>query len=274
MSIYRSKPGFPSIVDLLLRSARQRPRVHLRSLTRAEFRPEGMREWHALACRLMAEDFEHFCAHARTNDVVHLFHRADTGALVGFQLWRSVPIDLPRSRAILGGKLRIEPAFRGRALHLLSGLYFFLQSKARSPRTRFYRLSVASLFGFVSLTEALHGYRLLDPNANSAEERAVTAVFVDSAAENHYRVEPGSSRVFVDIRMTADTLAGFGPSYFQRPAARRYAAANPGYRDNGCYVAFWFRFTPANLLALTRAITRKLWRPAAPEKQFAGSGSQ
>jgi hypothetical protein len=60
--------------------------------------------------------------------------------------------------------------------------------------------------------------------------------------------------------MTPETLAGFGPSYFDRPAARRYAEVNPGYRSNGCYVGFWCRFTPANLLSLIQAIRRKLWR--------------
>jgi hypothetical protein len=39
-----------------------------------------------------------------------------------------------------------------------------------------------------------------------------------------------------------------------------YASANPGFRTNGCYLGFWFTFTPANLLALTRAIRRKLFR--------------
>src|SRR5262249_61748474 len=123
---------------------------------------------HALANRLLAEDFEHFCVHARTNDVVHIYERADTGAPVGFQFWRTADMELPGCRAVFGGKLRVEPAFRRRGLHLRSGLRFYLETQLRYPRTRFYRLSLASMFGFVSITSALAGYRLVGPHGAGA----------------------------------------------------------------------------------------------------------
>ena len=44
--------------------------------------------------------------------------------------------------------------------------------------------------------------------------------------------------------------------FFERPAARVYAALSPQFRTNGCYAAFWFRFTPANLAALIRKLRR------------------
>jgi hypothetical protein len=249
-----------STIDLLLRVARGRPGVRMETLWRQDFTDERIAELHAMACRLMAEDLAHFRVHAETNDVVHIFRRVDTGELVGFQFWRTTPMSLPGCRVILGGKLRMLPELRGRGLHLLSGLLFFLHNKARHPLTRYYRLSIASLFGFVSITEALQHYRVLDPHDGSPEGKAVAAAFNERAAESHYRVDPETGLIFVDIFMTPETLAGFGPSYFERPAARRYAEINPGYRSNGCYVGFWCRFTPANLLSLTRAIARKLRR--------------
>lgn len=252
--------GFMSAIDLLLRSAPRRPAVRMETLWRRDFTDERIEALHALACGLMAEDLAHFRVHADTNDVVHVFRRVDTGALVGFQFWRTVPMALPGCRAIVGGKLRVLPGFRGRGLHLLSGLLFYLQNRTRHPLTRYYRMSIASLFGFVSITETLQRYRVLDPRERSAEGRAVAAAFASMAAESHYRVDPDTGLVFVDIFMTADTLAAYGPSYFERPAAVRYAEINPDYRSNGCYVGFWFRFTPANLLSLMRAIGRKLWR--------------
>lgn len=246
-------------VDLLLRAARSRPGVRMEVLWRRDFTDERIAELHAMSCKLMAEDLVHFRVHAQTNDVVHVFRRVDTGELVGFQFWRTAPMQLASCRAIVGGKLRMLPEFRGRGLHLLSGLSFFLQSKARSPLTRYYRLSIASLFGFVSITEALQEYRVLDPRDQSREGRAVAAAFSELAEESHYRVDPATGLVFVDIFMTPETLAGFGPSYFERRAARRYAEINPSYRSNGCYVGFWCRFTPKNLLALTRTIGLKLF---------------
>jgi hypothetical protein len=247
-------------IDLLLRAASRSPGVRMETLGQQQFTDERIAELHAMACRLMAEDLAHFRVHAETNDVVHVFRRVDTGELVGFQFWRTAPMSLPGCRAILGGKLRMLPEFRGRGLHLLSGLLFFLQTKARHPLTRYYRLSIASLFGFVSITETLQQYRVLDPHDGSPEGKAVAAAFAERAAESHYRVDPETGLIFVDIFMTPETLASFGPSYFDRPAARRYAEINPRYRSNGCYVGFWFRFTPANLLSLTRAIGRKLRR--------------
>jgi hypothetical protein len=249
-------------VDLLLRAARARPGVRMEIVRRRDFTAERVAELHAMASELMAEDLAHFRVHADTNDVVHVFRRIDTGQLVGFQFWRTASMTLPNCRAIVGGKLRVLPDFRGRGLHLLSGLLFFLQSKAQSPLTRYYRLSIASLFGFVSITEALRDYRVLDLSDRSAESGAVASAFAELAAESHYQLDPQTGLIFVDIFVRPETLADFAPSYFDRRAARRYVEVNPGYRTNGCYVGFWCRFTPFNLLSLTRTVLRKLSRPA------------
>jgi hypothetical protein len=259
-----SFPVTATLTDLLLRSARQEPGVRLETRWRPDFTDACIEELHALACGLMAEDLAHFRVHAETNELVHVFRRRDTGEAVGFQFWRTAPMALPGCRAIVGGKLRMRPGFRNRGLHLLSGLLFFLQVKARDPLTRYYRLSIASLFGFVSITESLRDYQVLDPRDHGPEGRAVTAAFAALAAGSHYRLDPDTGLIFVDIFMTPETLAGYSSSYFDRPAVRRYVAINPGYRTNGCYVGFWFRFTPANLLSLARAIRRKLWRPPGP----------
>jgi hypothetical protein len=228
-----------------------------RSVPRSGFTPALLGSLHALANRLLAEDADHFRVHAETNDVVHVYERRDTGAPVGFQFWRTAAMALPGCRAVIGGKLRIDPAFRRRALHLRSGLRFYLECQLRHPRTRFYRLSLASLFGFVSITSALSDYRRFDPAAADPEGRAIRGVFERLAAESHFVLDPITGLIAVGIQMTAQTLAQFPAAYYERPAAQAYARANPGWRDNGCYVGFWFRFTPANLWALTRAIASK-----------------
>ncbi|XYI01377.1 hypothetical protein ACMHYB_17140 [Sorangium sp. So ce1128] len=253
------------MLNLLLRLSPLRPAVRLEVLRRRDFTEPRLRELHALSTALMAEDFEHFRVHAATNDVVHVFRRADTGAIVGFQFWKTAPLTLPRSLAIVGGKLRIAPAFRTRGLHLVSGLLFLLDTKRRAPRTRLYRLSIASLFGFVSITEALAHYQLFDPGRRGGEEEeAVRAAFLALAGESDFRVDEETGLFFVNIFMTEETRSRYPPRYFDRPAARRYAAVNPGFRTNGCYVGFWFRFTRDNVLAMTRAIATRLFRPAAP----------
>lgn len=248
----------PHALNLLLRLSSLRPAVRLETLWRRDFSEERLRELHAMASALMAEDFDHFRVHAETNDLVHVFRRADTGAIVGFQFWKTAPIGLPRSRAIVGGKLRVLPEFRSRGLHLVSGLLFFLEVKRRDPFTRYYRLSIASMFGFVSITEALAEYQLFDPRRRGGEDEAVRAAFLALAAESHFRVDEETGLFFVNIFMTEETLGRYPPRYFEKPAARVYASINPEFRSNGCYAGFWFRFTRANLIAMSRVIVRKL----------------
>ena len=129
-------------------------RVRIRSVPRADFSPALLAELHALSDRLMREAFDHFEVHARTNDVVHVFERRDTRAVVGFQFWKTMPVDLPRARAIVGGKLRILPEYRRQGLHLRSGLRFYAAARRSWPLSRFYRISLASIFGFTSIASA------------------------------------------------------------------------------------------------------------------------
>jgi len=90
--------------------------VRARSIPRRRFTPELLDSLYTLANRLLSEDAAHFRVHAETNEVVHIYERADTGAPVGFQFWRTAPMDLPGCRALIGGKLRVDPAFRRRGL--------------------------------------------------------------------------------------------------------------------------------------------------------------
>jgi hypothetical protein len=228
-----------------------------RSVPRRAFTPALITSLHGLANRLLAEDAAHFAVHAETNDVVHVYERVDTGEPVGFQFWRTAELALPGCRALIGGKLRIDPAFRRRALHLRSGLRFYVECQLRHPRTRFYRLSLASMFGFVSITSALARYHWFDPSAQDPEGRAIRGAFQRLADQSHYTLDPTTGLFYVGIHMTPQTLARYPASYFERPEARAYAAANPAWRSNASNLGFWFRFTPENLASLARTIVRK-----------------
>ena len=231
--------------------------VRTRSIPRCSFTPELLRSLHALADRMLSEDVEHFRIHAETNDVVHIYERTDTGAAVGFQFWRTAAMDRRDRRVLIGGKLRIDPAFRRRALHLRSLVRFYLENQLRHPRTRFYFLAVASLFGFVSIASALADYRVFDPSAIDAEGRAMRRAFEAQAARSRHRLDEVSGLFAVGITITEQTLAQYAPAYFERPEARAYIRVNPGWRGNGHNVGIWFRFTPANLARLASTIVRK-----------------
>lgn len=239
------------------------PRDRIHAIPCRAFTDELMARLHELSNRILPEDAAHFRVHADTNEVVHIFEHG--GAIVGYQFWRTAPFDLPGARVILGGKLRVLPEHRRRALHLRSGLRFFLACKLRHPLTRYYRLAVASLFGFVSITSALAEYRIFDPRPRpgDAEGEALRAAFARIAAENDFRIDPETGLMFVDIGIAPETLAQYPEGYLDRPEARVYTRVNPGWRDNRCDVAFWFRFTPRNLLSLVRKI-RRARRRASP----------
>jgi hypothetical protein len=239
------------------------PRDRIRAIPRRAFTDELIGRLHEFSNRILPEDLAHFRVHADTNEVVHIFEHGD--AIVGYQFWRTAPFDLPGARVILGGKLRVLPEHRRRALHLRSGLLFYLACKLRHPLTRYYRLAVASLFGFVSITSALAEYQIFDPRPRpgDAEGEALRAAFARIAAENHFRIDPETGLMFVDIGIAPETLAQYPEAYLDRPEARVYARVNPGWRENRSDVAFWFRFTPHNLLSLLRKIRRAARGPAA-----------
>jgi len=228
----------------------------IRAIPRRAFTEELIAGLHELSDRILPEDPAHFRVHAHTNEVVHVFEHG--GVMVGYQFWRTAPLTLPGSRVILGGKLRVLPQHRRQALHLRSGLRFFLGCKLRHPFTRYYRVAIASLFGFVSITAALAEYRIFDPRPRpgDAEGVALRAAFARFAAESNFRIDPQSGLIFVDIGIAPETLAEYPQSYLDRPEARVYAQINPGWRHNRCDVGFWFRFTPRNMVSLVRRIRR------------------
>jgi hypothetical protein len=245
------------VIDLLLRLSKHRPRVRLETVRCSTLSDERIRELYELANQLAAEDLEHFTIHARVNELVHVFRRADTDDVVGFQFWRTMPMNLPRSRLAPAGKLRIAPEFRNRGLHLLSMVLFFLRNKVGHPRTRYYCTEMASVLGFISVTEALRKHTVFDPSARDPEGRAIREAFEAQTKENHFELRD-DGLFFVDIFLTADTLGRYPDSFWERPAAQAYASVNPDFRTNGCYAGFWFRFTPGNVASLSRRIARKL----------------
>lgn len=230
--------------------------VRLQTVRRADYHDAFLRDLYALSSVLTDERWDAFRIHADTTALVHVFQDVRTGAPVGFQFWRVVAMELPRSYAILGGKLRVHPDFRRRGLHILSALLFYLRCKARHPGARFYRLSAAALFGFVSIVQPLAWYRFFDETDRSPAGLALARAFQIFADDNGFAMRAGGL-VHTDVGVAETVLAQFGPAYFERDAARAYLARNPDFRRNRCSVAFWFRFDRRNLVAMTKSVLRR-----------------
>lgn len=209
-----------------------------------DFDDATLRPLYELSNALMAETYEHFAEHARTNDELTVFHH--DGALAGFQFWRAFGEN--GTRYVLGGKLRIVPAARRRGLHLAAGLELLRRELAHGQPV--VRLSIAALFGFVSIAKSLAHFEFIDGASPHA------AILARLAADSDYRFDPVTGLVDVGIRMTDAQVAAYPPAYFETPIARQYIARNPAYRTNGCNLAFAFDADEANLSALARAADR------------------
>ena len=234
--------------------------VRLEVIPRSHFTPALFDALYALATSMSAEERANFENHAWTNDSVHLFRVTASGALAGFQFWCCRAAQPGSRPVILGGKLRVLPEHRRRALHLRSALTYYSHVLRTQPGERFERISLASLFGFVAIARALHDYRFLAEDVLPHDERWLCDVVQGLAADSGYRYERASGVVHVNIRPTAAQLASYPPDFFETALARAYRARNPEFRSNGCYLAFGFPLSLQNLQSIDAAIARKLER--------------
>ena len=193
---------------------------------------------------------------------------------MGFQLW-AVSGTRPDERIVLGGKLRIRAEARRRGLHLLSGLGVLLEQQRATDGVRITRLGIASVFGFASITRRLAHYDFV--NATGRRRDLVPVALHDELArDNGYAFDaddgPGDVRIF----MTGEQLARYPEAFFSAPSVRAYQARNPGFRDNGRYLAFAFEVDGVNVgvTCARRRRGRARSRFAAPAEAAAAlSGS-
>jgi hypothetical protein len=198
---------------------------------------------------MLAEPYDHFAHHARTNDELHIFRRRDAtdrDGIVGFQLWRAFTDD--HRRYVLGGKLRVDPSARRHALHHTSNLAILLAQRERHPHLALTRLAITSLHGFVSLTRALPGYRVVD----TAAPRHLIDVFDRVTRDNHYVFDAKTGLVDVGITIPSEQLAALPPHYFTLPEARAYLARNADFARNRCFLAVAWEVAEDNLSSLLR----------------------
>jgi len=235
--------------------------VRVVRVAREEWTPALLRSLYALAITMSAEDYENFERHALTNDSVHLFRLASTDALVGFQFWWNGAADEPNQHLVIGGKLRILPAHRRRALHLRSALITYAEVLRAYPDRAVHRMSFASLFGFVSIAGAVPDYHFIATDTLPPHAQWLCSAATERALDSGYRFDPTTGLVHVNIRPTPEQLAGYPSSFFESPLARAYRERNREYRTNGCYLAFGFQLSIATLQAIDTTIAEKHQRP-------------
>lgn len=231
--------------------------VRIVRVAREAWTPELLCSLYALAITMSAEDYENFERHAQTNDCVHLFRLTSTDALVGFQFWWNGAVHERDQHLVIGGKLRILPAYRRRALHLRSALATYTDVLQAFPGRTVHRMSFASLFGFVSIARAVQDHHFIATDTLPPHAQWLCTAATEHAVDSGYRFDASTGLVHVNIRPTPEQLAGYPASFFESPLARLYRERNRDYRENGCYLAFGFPLSAANLHVIDRAIREK-----------------
>lgn len=223
---------------------------------------EELERLHSFANSMAAEDPAHFARHLRTNNEVHFFTDKRSNTLAGFQAWRSEPL-APNRRLLIGGKLRMRPTYRGRGIHLASGLRFYANERKRHPGHALDRIAVANLFGFSTIVSNLDHYTILGPKN---ELTGIDLLRFDKvaaiASQSGYRLDPQTGHVHVGIRMTEAQLAAYPNAFYQSNAAKLYFERIPDARTSDCQLALWFPFDEANVRSLVSGAQRRLSRPA------------
>jgi hypothetical protein len=261
-------------LEALLEASTRRPRVRLESLAVVDLLPADIAELHVLASRMMTEPYAHFAAHVRTNDTVHIFREVEGGQIAGFQFWRSEPARCADERCadercadercadeqsaderiVLGGKLRVRPDVRRRGLHLVSGLCYYLEQAPLAVAGRpLVRMSIASLFGFVSIARHVDYAILVDGEVDGW----VCDEMERLATESGFVYDRATGLVHVGMAPTADELAAYPPEFYASPTARAFFARNPRFPSDPRFVAFAFRYTEDNVDRLYRAAAER-----------------
>lgn len=233
--------------------------VRLVRVSRDEWTPALLRSLYALAITMSAEDYDNFERHALTNQCVHLFRLTTTDALAGFQFWwdGAAKLSDQDQHLVIGGKLRILPAYRRRALHLRSALAIYADVLRTYPGRTVQRMSFASLFGFVSIARAVRDHHVIATDTLPPHAQWLCGAASERALDSGYQFDPSSGLVHVNIRPTAEQLAGYPESFFESPLARAYIGRNRDWRTNGCYLAFGFPLSTVNLQTIDSAITER-----------------
>jgi len=184
-------------------------------------------------------------------------------------MWQLQHTKNSRVKVILQGKLRITEPYRRRSLHVAAGLRFFLAQKLRYPLARFFMISVASLFNFVSMTMAVHRYIVLNQPASSARDsvhQLLYQVLREHVEQNGFTFATDGC-INVRITLQPDVVEAYPSSYHRLPAAREYVQLNPRWRE-GHDLAYAYEFALLNVFVMLWRLLKhhwRMWRQENPE---------
>jgi len=210
---------------------------------------------------LMEESFESFHRHVSLHDVVYLFYKKETRELIGVSYWRHKDTQHPHIKVIIQGKLRIHKDYRRRGLHNRAGLYYYLRCQIRAPFIRFFFVSIASIFNYVSMRKTVGEYYILNDVCSPSTPRNVSFLYPvlhGMMKEDNFKFDEETKAIYVHVTIREDVMNEFPPSYYQLPEAQEYMQVNPKFKA-AHDIAYAYPFTLANVLFILWRIVDQAW---------------
>eukprot|EP01111_Echinosteliopsis_oligospora_P014316 TRINITY_DN5369_c0_g1_i2.p1 TRINITY_DN5369_c0_g1~~TRINITY_DN5369_c0_g1_i2.p1 ORF type:complete len:209 (-),score=30.16 TRINITY_DN5369_c0_g1_i2:6-632(-) len=180
------------------------------------------------------------------------FKKKNTKELVGVSYWRTKTTTNTRVRIIAQGKLRIHKDYRRLGLHTQAGFFYYIRSQLRHPLTRFYFLTIASLFNFVSMRKTVGEYYILNKDHTPATARSLAPVYSildDLIEEDKFTIDPETKAINVYVTIRESVIAEFPESYFSQNEVQEYIKINPKWRQ-AHDIAYCYPFSFRNVLYL------------------------
>jgi len=174
--------------------------------------------------------------------------------LIGVSFWRTLPTSNKNCQVIYQGKLRIDSKFRRHGIHILAVLKYYFTKQWKSPFTKFYFLSIASLFNFVSMRKQVIEYTVF-PNMLET----LVSVLRHCAQQDRFEIEEKTGCINVHVIIHPQVFSEFPSSYYEMPEAQQYILLNPKYKE-GYDLSYAYPFSVVNVCSSVFRLLSLQWR--------------
>eukprot|EP01126_Amoeba_proteus_P010033 TRINITY_DN13881_c0_g1_i1.p2 TRINITY_DN13881_c0_g1~~TRINITY_DN13881_c0_g1_i1.p2 ORF type:complete len:274 (-),score=38.52 TRINITY_DN13881_c0_g1_i1:997-1818(-) len=217
------------------------------------FEDSLIKELFNFSVKLTGEREVAFIEHCATVKHIHVFKRCSDEIICGFQMWCE-SLTKGNYSVIRGGKLRFSPEVSGMALPQISGLVFLCnEMQGEKCKTRFFRVSIASVFGFNALHSQLSSSFIISQSHLGGRcdfdlklKNFLFECTRDFATHNGFIYDEYYGLVDVGFKLLPSVLARADSEFLQRPSVRLYSSLVPDWKNDSKFIAWGWEMNEAN----------------------------
>ena len=222
-------------------------KYHFKLIPKCDYTEDLFGELYELSTNLIKEDYEHWKAHAITNQFLHLIQdKTQDNKTLGFQFWRHQQTQSPRHSLLFGGKIRYHPCIRGLGLNLLSNveIYHHLMNGYIDNGNKdhmIYRVGLMNIFGYLSVIDCLdkHQYFLYPFNDNQECQTLIKPLLNDFCIENQFETDLETGLVNVKQQIPEETILSLEASFWSKSIIQEYMNVNPKWNQGWDVFVAW-----------------------------------